>query len=135
MTRLFVLALAALMTLPASARPVVYDCFLYTRLPGAEESPLFRFTVDGAEATLTYNLRLRPTDEPQHKQLDLEVLNNSERSLVLGFLTEGTEENAPRYDVWVLDKDKMLLSAETTRATDAHIGRREQRSGVCITNR
>lgn len=125
-------ALFTLIALPASAQAANYSCYIYTQLPGAQESPVFQFAVDGADATLTYTYRLRPTDEPTHKRIELEVLNNSKRSLVMGFLTEGTEAIAPRYDVWVLDKNNMLLSAETTRATDAYVGRREQRSGVCI---
>ena len=132
MTKFFLLTVLTLIAAPSMAQPVVYYCYLYTRLPGAEESPVFRFEVDGARATLNYTLRLRPTDEPQYKQIELEVLNDSERSLVLGRLTEGDQERAPRYDVWVLDKNNMQLSAESTRATDANFGRLEQRPGFCV---
>lgn len=132
MKRLLLLTICALMVLPAFARPVIYYCYIYTRLPGAEESPVFRFEVDGDQASLTYTYRVRPTDKPQDRHTELDVLNNSDRSLVLGFLTEGDQERAPRYDVWVLDKQNMLLSAETTRTTDANPGRLEQRSGACI---
>lgn len=132
MTRLFLLAILALTALPSLAGPVIYHCYIYTRLPGAEESAVFRFEVEGARATLTYTYRVKPDDEPQERQLQLDVLNNSGRSLVLGFLTEGDQERAPRYDVWVLDKNNMQLSAETTRADEANFGRLEQRSGLCV---
>jgi hypothetical protein len=126
------LAILALLALPAFARPATYYCYIYTRLPGAPESPVFRFEVDGARATLTYTYRARATGKPQDVSIPVDVLNDSERSLVLGSLTEGDDEHPPRYDVWVLDKSNMQLSADVTRATDADIGRLEQRSGACM---
>ena len=132
MTRFFLQATLALLSLQAFAQPVIYYCNIFTQLPGAPESPVFRFEVDGAQATLTYTYRARPTDQPQDFSIQLDVLNNSERSLVLGSLTEGDEGHSPRYDVWVIDKNNMQLSSEVTRSTDATVGRLEQRSGNCI---
>lgn len=132
MPKVFLLLAFTLLSLRAFAEPVIYYCNILTRLPGAPESPVFRFEVDGANAVLTYTYRARPTEEPQNFELLLQVLNDSERSLVLGMLTEGNEERAPRYDVWVLDKSNMQLISEVTRATDADTGRLEQRSGTCM---
>ena len=132
MTKVFLLIIFALLSLQAAARPVVYYCNILTQLPGAPESPVFQFEVDGVNAILTYTYRARPAEKPQNFELRLDVLNDSDRSLVLGMLTEGKEERAPRYDVWVLDKSNMLLSSEVTRATDADTGRLEQRSGNCV---
>ena len=132
MTRFLLHVTFALFSLRAFAQPVIYYCNIFTQLPGAPESPVFRFEVDGARATLFYTYRARPTDKPQDFSIQLKVLNDSDRSLVLGSLTEGDETHAPRYDVWVLDKKNMHLSSEVTRATDDNIGRLEQRSGTCI---
>ena len=62
----------------------------------------------------------------------LDVLNDSNRSLVLGALTEGNEQHSPRYDVWVLDKNNMHLSSEVTHPVDDPARRLEQRTGTCI---
>jgi len=132
MNNFFLLVTLALLSLKAVAQPVIYYCDIFTQLPGAPESPVFRFEVDGAQATLTYTYQARPTDKPQNFNIVLDVLNDSKRSLVLGSLTEGDEQHSPRYDVWVLDKNNMQLSSEVTRATDANIGRVERRSGTCI---
>lgn len=132
MPRVFLLLTFALLSLQAIAEPVIYYCNILTQLPGAPQSPVFRFEVDGTKAILTYTYRARPTEKPQNFELLLQVLNDSERSLVLGMLTDGNEEHAPRYDVWVLDKHNMHLSSEVTRASDANTGRLEQRSGTCI---
>ena len=132
MTRFILLVFFTLLSLQAIARPVIYYCNIFTQLPGAPESPVFRFEVDGARATLTYSYRARPTEKPQYFSIPLDVLNDSDRSLVLGSLTEGDEKHSPRYEVWVLDKNSMQLNSEVTRATDANIGRLEQRSGTCI---
>jgi hypothetical protein len=132
MTKVFLQLAVALLSLQAVAEPVVYYCNILTQLPGAPESPVFRFEVDGPKATLSYTYRARPTEPPKNFELLLDVLNDSERSLILGMLTEGNEERAPRYDVWVLDKHNMYLSSEITRATEDNKGRLEQRSGTCI---
>jgi hypothetical protein len=132
MTKVLLLLTFALLSLHAVAKPVIYYCNILTQLPGAPESPVFRFEVDGANAILTYIYRVRPAEKPQDFELLLDVLNDSDRSLVLGMLTEGNEERAPRYDVWVLDKNNMNLSSEVTRATDTDTGRLAQRSGTCV---
>ncbi len=132
MNRIIPLLLLSLLALRADASPAVYYCNILTQLPGAPDSPVFRFAVDGATAILTYSYRARPTEPPQHFELALDVLNDSQRSLVLGRLTEGNDERAPRYDVWVLDKNNMYLHSEVTHASDKHIGRLEQRSGTCV---
>jgi len=132
MTKVCTLLAFTLLSLQAIAEPVIYHCNILTQLPGAPESPIFRFEVEGAQAILTYTYRARPTENPQNFELLLHVLNDSEHSLVLGMLTEGNEERAPRYDVWVLDKHNMHLSSEVTRASDADTGRLEQRSGTCL---
>jgi hypothetical protein len=132
MGRRILLIALTLLPLQAYAQPVIYLCNIFTQLPGAPESPIFRFEVEGDRAILTYTFRARPTEQPLDFKLPLDVLNDSERSLVLGALTEGDEQHSPRYDVWVLDKKNMLLSSEVTRATDANPGRMEQRTGTCI---
>ena len=132
MAKFFLLAIFALLPLPTIAQPAVYYCNIFTQLPGAPESPVFRFEVEGAQAILTYSYRVRPTEEPQDFIVLLDVLNDSERSLVLGSMTEGNEQQSPRYDVWVLDKNNMQLSSEVTRVMDANIGRLEQRTGTCV---
>jgi len=130
--RISILLAFTVLSLQAVAEPVIYYCTLLTRLPGAEESPVFRFEVDGATAVLTYTFRPRPEETPQDFELHLRVLNDSERSLVLGMLTEGNEQHPPRYDVWVLDKHDMHLSSEVTRASEAGTSRLELRSGTCV---
>ncbi len=132
MTKVFLQLAIALMSLQSVAEPVTYYCNILTQLPGAPDSPVFQFKVDGPKATLSYTYRAQPAEQPKIFELRLNVLNDSERSLVLGMLTEGNEERAPRYDVWVLDKHNMYLSSEVTRATDDNKGRLEQRSGTCI---
>lgn len=124
--------LPLLCALPVVAQPVVYFCTLFTQLPGAPESPIFRFEVEREHATLTYTYRVNPAAEPRKFALELDVLNDSARSLVLGSLTEGNDKHAPRYDVWVLDKRDMYLSSEVTRANDVNRGRSERRSGTCV---
>ncbi|MEZ5570995.1 MAG: hypothetical protein R3E64_03140 [Halioglobus sp.] len=130
MNKVLSLLACALLPLQAIAEPVIYYCNIFTQLPGAPDSPVFRFEVEGSNAILTYTYRARPGEEPQNFKLLLQVLNDSDRSLVLGKLTEGNEQRAPRYDVWVLDKQNMHLRSEVTRATDQ--GRQQQRSGTCI---
>jgi hypothetical protein len=115
-----------------NAQPVSYECYIHTQQQGEWVSSAFRFTVEGSQATLSYTFRANPDQAPKHFDIPLAVLNNSKRSLVLGALTEGDEAHAPRYDVWVLDKNNMHLSAEVTHATDTRSGRLEQRSGSCI---
>jgi hypothetical protein len=115
-----------------NAQPVAYQCYIYTQLEDGPESSVFRFIVEGSHATLSYTFRANPDQAPKHFEIPLEVLNNSGRSLVLGALTEGDDVHAPRYDVWVLDKNNMHLSSEVTHATDDRSRRLEQRSGTCI---
>jgi hypothetical protein len=124
--------LLLLCSLPVVAQPAVYFCTIFTQLPDAPESPIFRFEVEGEHATLTYTYRVSPAADAREFFLELDVLNDSERSLVLGSLTEGNEQHAPRYDVWVLDKRDMYLSSEVTRANDANMGRSARRSGTCV---
>ena len=114
------------------AAPATYYCNIYTGLPGAPESSVFRFTVNGSNAVLSYMYRARPDQEPEKFEILLDVLNDSSRSLVLGALTEGDEEHSPRYDVWVLDKENMHLSSEVTHPRDELTRRFEQRTGTCI---
>lgn len=131
MTRSLLLATCILFVPTALAEPSVYICYVYTQQRGAPESPVFRFTVEGTHATLSYTYRPNPDQAPQQFEIPLQVLNNSERSLVLGSLTEGDKEQAPRYDVWVLDKKNLLLSSEITRPGDASNPGLEQRTGNC----
>ena len=114
------------------AQTVVYSCTVFTQLPGTPQSPIFRFEVEGEYAMLTYSYRVNPGAETREFAVKLDVLNDSQRSLVLGSLTEGNEQHAPRYDVWVLDKRDMYLSSEVTRANDTNMGRSERRSGTCV---
>ena len=132
MTKYLLLAACIFFAGYAQAEPVTYYCNIYTNLRGGPESSVFRFTVNDSHATLSYTYRARPDENPKKFEVLLDVLNDSNRSLVLGALTEGNEKHAPRYDVWVLDKNNMHLSSEVTHPGDVPTGRLEQRTGTCI---
>jgi len=132
MERYLLLVFLILFNAPAQAQPTVYYCNLFTQLTGARDNPVFRFEVNGSRALLSYTYRPGSDEEPREVEIQLDVLNDSDRSLVLGALTEGNDDRAPRYDVWVLDKKNMQLISELNRPSDEHHGRLEQRSGTCI---
>ena len=132
MTKHLLLAVCILFTGYSQAEPATYYCNIYTKLRGGPESSVFRFVVNGSHAVLSYTYRVQPDQKPEKFEILLDVLNNSNRSLVLGALTEGTEKHSPRYDVWVLDKNNMHLSSEVTHPNDVPGGRIEQRTGTCI---
>ena len=131
-TRYQLLVACILFTGYAQADPVTYYCNIYTNLRGGPESSVFRFDVNDSHAVLSYTYRARPDQKPKRFEIILDVLNESNRSLVLGALTEGNEQHSPRYDVWVLDKNNMHLSSEVTRPSDVPGGRLDQRIGNCI---
>jgi hypothetical protein len=129
------LAVCVLFTGYVRAEPVTYYCNIYTHLRGGPESSVFRFEVNDSHAVLSYTYRVGPDQKPEKFEVLLDVLNDSNRSLVLGALTEGNEQHAPRYDVWVLDKNNMHLSSEVTRSSDVPGGRIEQRTGAMVRDR
>jgi hypothetical protein len=131
-TRDLLLGACILFTGYVQAETVTYYCNIYTHLRGGPESSVFRFDVNDSLAVLSYTYRARPDQKPEKFEILLDVLNDSNRSLVLGALTEGNEQHSPRYDVWVLDKNNMHLSSEVTRPSDEPGGRFEQRTGTCI---
>lgn len=132
MNRYLVLVFLILLNMPVKAQQTTYYCTLFTQLTGARENPVFRFVVNGSKALLSYNYRPGAEEEPQEFEIPLDVLNDSSRSLVLGALTEGNAERAPRYDVWVLDKNNMQLISEINRSSDQQHGRLERKSGTCL---
>ena len=86
-TRYLLLGACILFTGYVQAETVTYYCNIYTQLRGGPESSVFRFTVNDSHATLSYTYRARPDEEPKKFEVLLDVLNDSNRSLVLGALT------------------------------------------------
>jgi len=65
MTKYLLLMAGILFAGHAQAGPATYYCNIYTHLRGGPESSVFRFTVTGSDAVLSYTYRARPDQKPK----------------------------------------------------------------------